>query len=187
MHHILRTLTILVTATMLLAILTVPSRAAGCAAGPFVTAAGQAILRAVRTRSPTTLAGVASRYSDIHGLAMFSLGPYRKALPDARKAEYVALTRAYVGRFLARYGNRVSGTSLTVISCSGNANAPVVTARLNGGGKAVFRLYKTRRGYLMRDVNIASIWLGAQMRSTFTSIIQKSGGNLSGLFAYLRG
>lgn len=165
----------------------VPAHAVECAATPFVSTAGQAILRAARQGTPEAFSGVAGRYGDMHSLALFALGPHRKNLAPAREAEYLALTRGYIGRFLARHSSKVSASGLTVVSCSGPAVAPVVTTRLSGGQKVVFRLYKTRRGYLMRDVNISSIWLGQQLRTTFVQVLNERGGSMSALFAFLRG
>lgn len=98
----------------------------------------------------------------------------------------MSLTRSFIGHFLARYADRVSGSNLTVVSCTGGDKSPTVTAKFTGGGKVIFRLYKARRGYLMRDVNIGGVWLGGQMRASFTSILQKNRGEMAALFAYLR-
>lgn len=163
-----------------------PAIAGECTAGPFVTAAGRALLSAAHSRSPARLSAAASRYGDVHALALFALGPYRKGLPPAREGEYVSLTRNFMGQFLSRYADRVSGSNLSVVSCTGGDKSPTVTAKITGGGKVIFRLYKTRRGYLMRDVNIGGVWLGGQMRASFTSILQKNRGEMSALFAYLR-
>jgi hypothetical protein len=43
-------------------------------------------------------------------------GPHRKLLGKAREAEYLALTRNFIGNFLAKYSNRFSGSDLTIRS-----------------------------------------------------------------------
>ena len=43
-----------------------------------------------------------------------------------------------------------------------------------------------RRGFLVRDVNVSSVWLAQQMRSTFVGVINRNGGDIDALFAYLR-
>jgi len=163
-----------------------PRAATGCDAEAFVNTAGLAMIRAARQKSATALAGVASRYGDLHSLAMFALGPHRKKLLKSREGEYVSLTRAFIGRFLAKYSGRFSATSLSVASCTGEAKTPTVTAKLSSGQKMVFRLYKTRKGYMVRDVNVSSVWLGQQMKSTFAGVLNRNGGNMDALFAYLK-
>lgn len=60
--------------------------AAGCAAEPFVRNAGAALMGAARARSATAFSGVASRYADLHGIAIFALGPYRQNLRKSQEA-----------------------------------------------------------------------------------------------------
>jgi ABC-type transporter MlaC component len=76
-------------------------------------------------------------------------------------------------------------TGLKVTGCSGTGKSVTVNARLSGGQRLVFKLYKTRRGYLVRDVNVASVWLAQQMRANFIAVIRRGGG-IEALFVYLR-
>jgi phospholipid transport system substrate-binding protein len=180
-----RTLQAALTFILFLAIAS-PARPATCDAEPFVQTAGQAMLRAARSRSASALAGVVNRYGDVRGLAYFALGAHRNKLPKAKDAEYIALTRDFVGRFLAKYASKFTASSLIVTSCTGDDKSMTVTAKLSSGQKIILRLYKTRNGYVARDMNIASIWLGQQMRTTFTGVMNRNGGNINSLMAFLR-
>ena len=159
---------------------------ATCEASSFIANAGDAFLSAARRQSAGAFSGVASRYTDLRGISMFALGPHRKLLGKGREAEYLALTRGFIGQFLAKYSNRFSGSGLTIKDCIGSKNALTVSTRMSNGKKIVFKLYKTKRGFLVRDVNVSSVWLAQQMRSTFVGVIKRNGGDINALFKYLR-
>lgn len=157
-----------------------------CEATTFITNAGNAMMGAARNGSPRAFSGVASRYTDLNDIAMFALGPNRGSMSDAQKAEYVALTRGFIGRFMARHASKFSGSGLKITGCSGTKNTLIVNTQLSGGKKIIFKLYRTRRGYLVRDVNVSSVWLAQQLRSTFVGVMRRNHGNFAALFKYLR-
>ncbi len=161
------------------------SEAAECPAGPFVKSAANAFLGAARSRSPAALSGVAARYTDLRGIAMFALGPHRGQLQKGDEARYVSMTRGFIGRFLAKNSGKISGGGLTIAGCSGPANAPTVTAQLGNGKRIVFKLSKTRNGYTVRDVSFSSVWLAQQLRSTFVGVVNRNGGSIKALYSYL--
>ena len=158
-----------------------------CEATAFISNAGNAFLAAARVHSAGTFAGVAARYTDLRGISLFALGPHRKLVSKANEAEYLALTRRFIGRFMAKYSDRFSGSGLTINECVGSNGALVISTRLSNGKKIIFRIYKTRRGFLVRDVNVSSVWLAQQLRSTFVGVIRRNNGNINALFVYLRG
>jgi ABC-type transporter MlaC component len=160
--------------------------ASACEASSFITNAGNAFLSAARRQSASAYSGVASRYTDLRGIAMFALGPHRKLVSKAREAEYLALTRGFIGRFMAKYSDRFSGSGLIIKECTGSKNTLSVSTRLSNGKKIVFKIYKTRRGFLVRDVNVSSVWLAQQLRSTFVGVIKRNRGDINALFVYLR-
>lgn len=159
---------------------------AGCPAEPFVQSAGAAMMGAARKRSPAAFSGVASRYTDLHAIAIFALGQHRSSLSKAKEAEYVALTRGFVGRFMAKYADRFDGRGMSVTECTASGKAVTVAAKLSGGQKVVFKLNRTRSGYKVRDLNVSSVWLAQQLRSTFVGVIRRNGGDVAALFRYLR-
>ena len=117
---------------------------------------------------------------------MFALGPHRKLITRSREDEYVTLTRGFIGRFMAEYSSRFAGDGLTIIDCASSQNALTVNTKLSNGKRIIFKLYKTRRGFLVRDVNISSVWLAQQLRSTFVGVIRRNNGDINALFIYLR-
>jgi len=159
-----------------------PAIAAKCAAEGFVHNAGNAFLAAARSGTPQAFTNAASRYADLRAIAMFALGPHRKSLPKSKEGEYVSLTRKFIGEFMAKYSERFSGTGLKVVSCTGNT----VNATTAGGKKLIFRVSGGKGGYRVQDVNVSSIWLAGQMRSTFVGVINRNNGNFDALIKYLR-
>jgi len=159
------------------------AQAESCPAESFVRSAGAAYDRAAAAGSPTAFARAADQFSDLRSLSMFALGQYRKDLPKSREAEYLSLTRQFIGNTLKRHGSGLRGGALTVLDCEQQGGGLVVTTRSASGKKIVFRLAKAGGGYTVRDVNMQGIWLVQQMRSKFTSTVSRKG--IDGLFAYL--
>lgn len=160
-----------------------PAHAGGCAAESFVKSAGEAYDRAASSGSPAAFASAADRFSDLRQLSLFALGQYRKDLPKSREAEYLRLTRNFIGETLKKHGSGLKGGDLAILECSASGGGLLVTARSAAGKKIVFRLSKSGGGFIVRDVNMQGIWLAQQMRSRFTGTISRKG--IDGLFAYL--
>lgn len=158
------------------------SWSANCPSEGFVLSAGNAFLAAARAGTPQAFTSAASRFADLRGVALFALGPYRKAMPKRMEGQYVALARNYMGAFMAENASKFSGTGLRVQNCAGNT----VSATTAGGKKIIFRISGSGGRYRVQDVNVSSIWLAGQMRSTFTGVISRNGGNIGALMNYLR-
>ncbi|MEI8178978.1 ABC transporter substrate-binding protein [Aestuariivirga sp.] len=159
------------------------AQAGSCPAEGFVKSAGQAYDRAAASGSPTAFANAANQFSDLRSLSFFALGQYRKDLPKSREAEYLSLTRKFIGDTLKKHGSGLRGGNLEVLDCKPSGNGFQVTTRSAAGNKIVFRLAKAGGGYTVKDVNMQGIWLAQQMRSKFTSTVSRGG--IDGLFAYL--
>jgi len=166
--------------------LTARAATAPCPASDFVIGVGNAIDRAARRNSPAAFAAVVAHYSDLRGISFFALGRYRKLMPREREAEYLTLTRDFVGQFLADHAGGFRTTGLKIVTCTGDPSAMTVSIRLASSQKVVFRLYRAGSGYMIRDVNLESIWLAQQMRSTFVGTLSRSGGDINALFSFLR-
>jgi ABC-type transporter MlaC component len=158
-----------------------PARAQSCPGEPVVQAAAVSLQQAAASGSPEAFAAVVDQHTDVSQLAMFALGPYRQALPEARHGEYVQLTRQFLGQFLSRRAGRIAGAQLQVVGCSSESGYVYVDTRA-GGQRVVWRL----EGGRILDVNVAGVWLTQQMRSNFVSVIQRGNGDPAALIDYLR-
>jgi phospholipid transport system substrate-binding protein len=156
--------------------------AQACDAENFVLSAGRAFTVASHRGSPSAFASAASNFADMRSIALFALGPHRKKLSAGKEGEFVRLAQGFMGRFMSRYASRFNAAGMQVTSCSGS----IVNAQA-GGRKLVFRVSRRGGGFVLQDVNVSSIWLAGQMRSTFTGIINRNGGDIGALWDYLKG
>ncbi len=162
------------------------ARAASCPAASYVQSVGQAYDRAAGSGSPAAFVNAASRYTNLRELSLFALGRYRKDLPKSREAEYLSLTRTFIGGFMLKNGRGFRASDLAITSCEPSGNGFIVTAKLSTGGKVIFRIDRAGGGFTIRDMNMKGIWLAQQLRSTFTGTIRRTG-SIDGLFRYLKG
>jgi ABC-type transporter MlaC component len=152
---------------------------ADCAAETLVMGAGKAFASASRSGSASAFMSAASRYADTRSIALSALGPHRKSLSKSQEGEYVRLAQNFMGQFMSKYSGRFDTTGLKITTCSGN----IVTATANGGRKVIFRV----SGGRVQDVNVSSVWLAGQMRSTFVGVLNRNNGDIGALLNYLRG
>jgi phospholipid transport system substrate-binding protein len=152
------------------------SLAADCpAAGP-VKAAAASFMSAARVKSPGAFSAALSRHTDVTSLALFALGPYRKDLPAARRAQYIRSAQGFMGAFLADNAKRFGSASLSIESCKGN-----LVETTASGHDVVWRV----SGGRIQDVRVGGVWLAPQLRSKFVNVIRHGGGNINALFDYL--
>ncbi len=154
------------------------SAAQACPNEGLVLSAGRAFTVAAKSGSPGAFLNAASRHADMRSIALFALGPHRKKLSKSQEGEYLRLAHTFMGRFMAKYADRFRVDGLKVVSCSGGT----ITATANGGRKLMFRV----DGGRLKDVNVSSVWLAGQMRSTFVGVINRNNGSIEALMEYLR-
>jgi ABC-type transporter MlaC component len=173
MKHILTTLL-----TFSVLIFAAAASAATCPAELFIQNAGAAFMGAAKSGSAGAFTGAAARYADLNSIAMFALGPYRKSLPKGREDEYMALSKKFMGQFMAQNASRFRGSSITITSCNGN----IIGTKLSTGQNLTFRLHGGRR---IEDVSVSGIWLAQTLRSKFTGVIRNNGGDVTALMSWL--
>jgi ABC-type transporter MlaC component len=167
----------IIAALVLAAVLTSPA-AADCPSEGLVVSAGKAFTSASRSGSAAAFMNAASRYADTRSIALSALGQHRSKLSKAQEGEYIRLAQGFMGRFMARNASRFNASGLKITTCSGN----IVTASANGGHKIMFRV----GGGRVQDVNVSSVWLAGQLRSSIVGVLNRNGGDFDALFSYLR-
>lgn len=160
------------------AILSAAPAAQACEGEALVMNAGRAFTSASRSGSAAAFTSAASRVADIRGIALSALGPHRKKLSSGQEAEYLRLAQGFMGRFMSRYSNRFNASGMKVTDCNGS----LITATAGDGRKIIFRV----GGGRVQDVNVSSVWLAAQLRSTFVGVINRNHGDVGALISYLR-
>ena len=160
-------------------------RASTCPAESFVQSAGEAFMSAARRGTGAAFSSAASRYADLHGLALFALGSYRNKLPKSRETEYVARTRSFMGNFMAEYGSKFAGDSIAITSCNESPAGLTVGTKLSTGQVITFKLRKAGASYRVQDVSVSSIWLAQTMKNKFTRVIRENNDDVGALINYL--
>lgn len=140
---------------------------------------------AANNASPQAFSSAASRFADLRGISLFALGQYRRDLPRAREAEYVSQARDFMGRFMAQYASKFSGTRVDITSCVPDTSGLIVSAKMAGGQTLTFRLRGSGGSYRVEDMSVSSIWLAQAMRSKFTGVISDNGGDVGALIDWL--
>jgi ABC-type transporter MlaC component len=158
-----------------------PAHAQSCPGLEAVQSAAASLNQAAASGSPQAFAAAIDRHTDVSRLAMFALGPYRSALPQSQRSEYIQLTREFIGRFLAQRDGSIAGARMEVVHCFTDSGYTYVDTRM-GSQRVVWRL----EGNRIIDVNVGGVWLLPQMRSNFVSVIRRGNGNPAALIDYLR-
>lgn len=150
---------------------------AACSGEGVVKSAGASFVTAKQAGTADAFANAVAKHTDITALALAALGPYRKELKPDKQAEYIARTKAYIGRFFLRYSDRFTQGTLVIDSCAGD-----LVKTTSGTNNLVWKV----SGGKIRDVQISGIWLANQMRAKFVSEIRRGGHEkIDALFRFL--
>ena len=129
---------------------------------------------------------------DIEGVALYTLGKYRKTLNDSQKKQYKELFRNY---FLKSFSSRLVGYTDAKIAVLSeeikNEKYTIVYSKLIGTSerpevKIDWRVYtKDPENPLIRDLVIEGLSLARTQKEEFNSIIANNDGNIEALFENL--
>ena len=156
--------------------------AATCAAGKTAERAGNAFVKAARSRSSSAFARALRSHADMRAISLFALGKHRRKLPKSSEREYVKLTSRYVASTLASFSKKFRASSVEAVRCRGKT----VETKLNQlGGRPPQKVLFRIKGGKVSDVNVQNVWLGQVLRSNFSSIMKRGGNKISALFAHL--
>ena len=136
---------------------------------------------------------IAKAKVDIRGIALYSLGSYRKQLSKNELNEYFVLFEAY---FLKSFTSRLtvySDPKIYVISAEKkNENYTIVSSILIATNKKPevkieWRVYtKDPNNPLIRDLIVEGLSLARTQKEEFSSIIESNNGNIKALFIKLK-
>ena len=180
MRHFGKTVTarLLLASALTALTMILPSQALACEAEALVKGIATSFERAAKNQSPRAFAISAARYTNMRTLALFALGPYRAQLPQEDEARYVSLARSFLGRWMAENSTRISGSGLTIQTCS----AQLVSAHFGNGTSVQFKLAGPRR---VSDISISGISLAGVLRNKFTEVLRSHNGDTNALMDYL--
>jgi len=163
---------------------------AAAAAESFVSSVGNGVLAAARNNSVGQFRSLLKASADVPTIAIYSLGPYRKGLTKDLEGEYFRLVEDYISKVFASHSKSLAGQKLNVLGSRDAGDSTIVRSEIAfDGGRTVpvtWRLIKRGGGFRVFDVNVDGVWLASTQKTNFTSVLKKSGGDISALLAYLK-
>ena len=136
---------------------------------------------------------IAKAKVDIRGIALYSLGSYRKQLSKNELNEYFVLFEAY---FLKSFTSRLtvySDPKINVISAEKKSEKYTIVSSIliatnkKPEVKIEWRVYtKDPNNPLIRDLIVEGLSLARTQKEEFSSIIESNNGNIKALFIKLK-
>ncbi len=130
-----------------------------------------------------------TRNANMHAIARFALGKYRRKMPKSMYNEYYRLVIDYIAGLFVYYRKDLGGVDIKVRRTQKRGKWLTVDTNMiyaNGKRSPVkWRVY-SGGGYRVGDVNIQGIWLSLRMRDKFVSILNRNKGDFNALLGYLR-
>ncbi len=157
--------------------------AATCVEAETAERAGNALIEAARSGSKEAFSTALGTHADMKSIAVFALGKYRKHVLDTELEAFVSLTQTYVARTFNDYRLKFKAQRLDVSDCRGG----LVHSKLEPLGNARVQpvQWRVAKGKVI-DVNVQNIWLGQLLRSKFSDVLGKSGGDIQALYTHLK-
>ncbi len=162
-----------------------PSVAEACGPKGFIKTVGTKMLSAAKSGSTGSFRSLINSYADVGAIGNFALGKYRKLVPAGDQAAYRKSMANFMAKTMAQYSKKFRAIGVQVGRCS---SSKVTSKLIRNSGRAQPVVWKVRRaggGYKVVDLQVQNVWLGPLMRSTFSNVIKKGGGNINALYAYL--
>ena len=136
---------------------------------------------------------IAKAKVDIRGIALYSLGSYRKQLGKNELNEYFVLFEAY---FLKSFTSRLtvySDPKINVISAEKKSEKYTIVSSIliatnkKPEVKIEWRVYtKDPNNLLIRDLIVEGLSLARTQKEEFSSIVESNNGNIKALFIKLK-
>jgi phospholipid transport system substrate-binding protein len=124
---------------------------------------------------------------DMPRISRFVLGPYWNAATDPDKQEFQKLFEEYIVKAYAARFSQYSGEQVKVTGSRPESETLTLVSselqRDNGASpaKVDWRVRKEDNGYKIVDIDVEGVSMLLTQREQFSSVIQRSGGNIGGL------
>lgn len=168
---------------------------ADAAAEDYVTKIGKDVLRLANagSRGKATrdkFATMLSKYVNLRGITMASLGTYQKQLPAGDKDKLNGLVTTYAAALFAWYVDDFKGKDFVVDRTVKQGKYLLVYSKIMKSGGAdepiVWYLSPQGGGYRIVDLSVLGVRLSSAMRQRFNDQLKKSKGDFEPLYAMLR-
>ena len=162
-----------------------PSVAEACGPRGFIKTVGTKMLSAAKSGSTGSFRSLINAYADVGAIGNFALGRYRKLVLAGDQAAYRKSMANFMAKTMAQYSKKFRAIGVEVGRCS---SSKVTSKLVRNSGRAqpvVWKVRKAGGSYKVVDLQVQNVWLGPLMRTTFSNVIKKGGGNINALYAYL--
>jgi phospholipid transport system substrate-binding protein len=124
---------------------------------------------------------IADRNIDIKGIALFTLGQYRKSATQAEIDEYVPVFRLYLIEFYVGQLSQYEGMSFTVTGSRdiGGQKGTIVSSEANADGEITKINWRVVNNSSIMDVEIEGVWMALDLREQLVSVIDQNHGRVS--------
>lgn len=172
-----------------------PAAQASEAAEQYVEKIGKDVLKLANagSRGKATRAKFAtmlSKYVNLRGITLASLGTYQKQLPPGDKDKLNDLVTTYAAALFAWYVDDFKGQSFVVDRTAQQGKFLLVYSKIvkSGGSDEpiVWYLSPAGEGYRIVDISVLGVRLSSAMRQRFNDELKKSKGDFEPLYAMLR-
>jgi phospholipid transport system substrate-binding protein len=118
---------------------------------------------------------------DIEGIALFTLGQYRKTATPAEIEDYVPMFRLYLIEFYIGKLSQYEGMSFTVTGSHdyGGQKGTVVTSEADVDGDTTEINWRVLNNSSIMDVEIEGVWMALDLREQLVSVIDQNHGRVS--------
>ena len=161
----------------------------------YIARIGKDVLRLANagTRGKATrnkFAVMLSKYVNLRGITMASLGTYQKQLPPGDKDMLNELVTTYAAALFAWYVDDFKGQDFVVDRTAKQGKYLLVYSKIVKSGGAdepiVWYLSPQGGGYRIVDLSVLGVRLSSAMRQRFSDELKKSKGDFKPLYAMLR-
>jgi phospholipid transport system substrate-binding protein len=157
----------------------------------FLDRVAKEMMAAARTRSPSAMQAVVSRYGDMRQIGLYALGDYRPRLETGDQESYTSGMIRFISRFAANEAPKYPVKSVTFAPEVRKARYGLMvdsTVTLQDGSsyEVSWMLTKTGGSYRIRDAQVLGLWMTPFLKKLFEDYIAQNNGSVKALVAVLQ-
>ena len=132
--------------------------------------------------------------TDMHRIANFTLGVYRRSATPAEQDQFAAAFQGYAIAVYQSYFSKYSGQTLRVTGSQEHAPGDTIVQTVmvdpndHSGQQPLeidFRVLSDNGKFVVIDFSVAGIWLAIEERDQFSSFLGQNGGSIPTLISHL--
>jgi phospholipid transport system substrate-binding protein len=168
-----------------------PAKAAKDPIVRFMNRSAEKLLKAARDGSPRGFLRFIMRYTDVSGIAMYSLGAYQADLQKKYRKTYFRGMARYITRYFTYQSRQYRVIRAEVGEKSWQeGDAYYIDTKLTLVSGATYnvrwQIVRRKKRYKISNVRVLGFWLAQFQRSQFESFISRQGGKVNALVAVLQ-